>query len=46
MKKLLKKLLCFIGFHWWVYYGETERVCSCGRKEFLFRGVEIWVKDR
>jgi hypothetical protein len=45
MKNFFRNLTCKLGFHWWIYINDEDRKCiRCKKKEFLFRGVEIWVE--
>jgi len=52
----MKKLLCWLGYHYWVYNSldievGTERECEwCGQKEVytreIFTGKYIWYRIR
>lgn len=46
MKNILKKLLCWIGFHYWIYINEDDRKCiRCKKRQYQDNYFVMWFDE-
>jgi len=44
---MIKKIMCFLGFHHWIYLSKNRRKCiNCKRKEWFHKKFEVWTSDK